>query len=540
MTSTLLPGFPAVDDVLFNFAQSDGLSQANQVDSVRNQRLTATVVFLDAGVTDYQSLQAGVIPEVATVILSANQDGIEQISAFLQQNPQITTIHLVCHGAPGCLYLGNCQLNLTNIYDYRQQLHSWAKINRILLYGCQVAAGDAGTEFINKLSQITGAKIAASSRRVGNAALGGSWELEVSLPAIKGENQTFVETLDLSDLQTSGVFQSDILNTYPGVFAPTLVGGWDRLSIAYGVTVVGNYAYAVGDTLEIIDISNPSNPTFKGSYAISEGQDVQIVGNYAYVADGDSGLQIIDISNPTNPTFKGNYNSGSAFSSALGVQVVGNYAYLADSGSGLQIIDISNPTNPTFKGNYGTYGTAYSVQVVGNYAYVTNSNTARLEIIDISNPTTPTLKGYYYASSFVADVQIVGNYAYVAAGGSGLQIIDISNPTNPTLKGNYNTSGVAQGVQVVGNYAYVADRESGLQIIDISNPTNPTLKGNYNTSGVAYDVQIVGNYAYVADLYSGLQIIDISNPTNPTFKGNYDPPSGFARGVQIVGNYAYL
>ncbi|WOB66569.1 hypothetical protein [Microcystis aeruginosa] len=41
MTSSLLPILPVVDDVLFNFAQSDGLSQANQVDSVRNQRLTA-------------------------------------------------------------------------------------------------------------------------------------------------------------------------------------------------------------------------------------------------------------------------------------------------------------------------------------------------------------------------------------------------------------------------------------------------------------------------------------------------------------------
>ncbi len=93
MTSTLLPSFPAVDDVLFNFAQSDGLSQANQVDSVRNQGLTATVVFLDAGVTDYQTLQAGVIPGVATVILSPNQDGIEQISAFLPLlKPQICRI----------------------------------------------------------------------------------------------------------------------------------------------------------------------------------------------------------------------------------------------------------------------------------------------------------------------------------------------------------------------------------------------------------------------------------------------------------------
>ncbi|WP_416209702.1 DUF4347 domain-containing protein [Microcystis aeruginosa] len=41
----------------------------------------------------------------------------------------------------------------------------------------------------------TGAKIAASSGRVGNASLTGSWELEVSFPVTKGENKTFVETL---------------------------------------------------------------------------------------------------------------------------------------------------------------------------------------------------------------------------------------------------------------------------------------------------------------------------------------------------------
>ena len=55
----------------------------------RQTNLNQSVVFLDAGVTDYQSLQAGVIPEVATVILSPNQDGIEQISAFLPQIPRL-------------------------------------------------------------------------------------------------------------------------------------------------------------------------------------------------------------------------------------------------------------------------------------------------------------------------------------------------------------------------------------------------------------------------------------------------------------------
>ena len=57
--------------------------------------------------------------------------------------------------------------------------------------------------------------------------------------------------------------------------AVTLVGEWDRLSNAFAMTVVGNYAYVVGDKLEILDISNPTKPTFKGGYDIRSGKDIQ-------------------------------------------------------------------------------------------------------------------------------------------------------------------------------------------------------------------------------------------------------------------------
>jgi Ca2+-binding RTX toxin-like protein len=131
------------------------------------------------------------------------------------------------------------------------------------------------------------------------------------------------------------------------------------------------------------------------------------------------------------------------------VQVVGNYAYVADYTSGLQIIDISNPTTPTLKGNYNTSGWAWGVQVVGNYAYVADYESG-LQIIDISNPTTPTLKGNYYTSGYARGVQVVGNYVYVADAYSGLQIIDVSEftnkaPTNLTL----STSTVAEN-QIIG------------------------------------------------------------------------------------------
>ncbi|MDB9539335.1 Calx-beta domain-containing protein, partial [Anabaenopsis arnoldii] len=118
---------------------------------------------------------------------------------------------------------------------------------------------------------------------------------------------------------------------------------------------------------------------------------------------------------------------------AYDVQVVGNYAYLADGNAGLQIIDISDPANPTRTGVYDTSGDAYGVQVVGNYAYVADGN-AGLQIIDISNPANPTPTGVYDTPGFAGDVEVVGNYAYVAEYQAGLQIIDVSEFTQATTE----------------------------------------------------------------------------------------------------------
>jgi hypothetical protein len=306
-------------------------------------------------------------------------------------------------------------------------------------------------------------------------------------------------------------------------------------SFTLGITArdaAGNTSTATNVTTYIL---NQMEVTLVGNYDTSRiAVDVQVVGNYAYVADWDAGLQIIDISDPANPTRMAGYDTSGY---AWGVEVVGNYAYVADSGSGLQIIDISDPANPTLTGGYDTSGSAVGVEVVGNYAYVADDD-GGLQIIDISNPANPTRTGGYDTSGIAMGVQVVGNYGYVTDG-YALQIIDISDPANPTLTGGYNTSGSARDVQVVGNYAYVADWHAGLQIIDISNPANPTRTGGYDTSGIAWDVQVVGNYAYVADADAGLQIIDISDPANPTLTGGYDT-SGSAMGVQVVGNYAYV
>jgi hypothetical protein len=64
---------------------------------------------------------------------------------------------------------------------------------------------------------------------------------------------------------------------------------------------------------------------------------------YAYMADGNSGLAVIDISDPTNP---GTPVYEDTTGNARDIYISGDYAYVADDTSGLAVIDISDPTNP--------------------------------------------------------------------------------------------------------------------------------------------------------------------------------------------------
>jgi hypothetical protein len=147
---------------------------------------TRELVIFDAGVDHVQQLIDSLKPGIDWVVLNPNQDGIEQITHILANYPEITTLHLVSHGAPGCLFLGNTQLSLDTLKQYTNYLQSWSA-SEILLYGCKVAAGDAGVEFINKLHNVTQANIAASQTLTGSSQQGGNWNLEITLGNIKAE-----------------------------------------------------------------------------------------------------------------------------------------------------------------------------------------------------------------------------------------------------------------------------------------------------------------------------------------------------------------
>ncbi|MBH8578183.1 DUF4347 domain-containing protein [Nostocaceae cyanobacterium CENA369] len=151
---------------------------------LNRQSLSSRLVFIDPTVEDYQSLVAGVLPDTEVFILNTQRDGVEQISELLATKFEITSLHIVSHGAPGQMYLGNAQLGQHTLNHYAGQLINWAKAlstdAQILLYGCDVAQTQLGRAFVQQLSELTGAVVFASDDKTGSAAKGGNWKLEVT------------------------------------------------------------------------------------------------------------------------------------------------------------------------------------------------------------------------------------------------------------------------------------------------------------------------------------------------------------------------
>ncbi|NET03954.1 MAG: DUF4347 domain-containing protein [Symploca sp. SIO2B6] len=250
-----------------------------QDDQSRQQQqvVPKMLVVIDQKVGDYKILAAGVKSGAKVLILDSHRDGVEQITVALQEHIEISSIHIVSHGSPGCLYLGNSQLSLDTLNQYAPQLRSWFS-PALLLYGCNVACKDAGVEFIERLNQLTGAKIAASATPTGNKALGGNWELEVTT----------------DEMAVSLAFAIALQESYSGVLAS---GDLDS-SFGNNPTVTSDISFS-SDEARIVALQTD------GKIVVVEGRSNSIPGDLVlarYDSDasldnsfGDKGIVTIDI-----------------------------------------------------------------------------------------------------------------------------------------------------------------------------------------------------------------------------------------------------
>ena len=144
--------------------------------------LCKEVVFIDTSVANWQMLIAGVNPGMEVVLLETSRDALGQMAEWAQNHEGYDAIHLISHGSVGSLKLGSLTLDSTNLSQYADTLKvigsSLNENGDFLLYGCNVAQGQTGVDFIGRLAQLTGADVAASDDLTGADELGGNWVLE--------------------------------------------------------------------------------------------------------------------------------------------------------------------------------------------------------------------------------------------------------------------------------------------------------------------------------------------------------------------------
>ncbi len=268
---------------------------------------------------------------------------------------------------------------------------------------------------------------------------------------------------------------------------------------------------AAEDGLVIVDALRLAEPTVIGTYTPSDTgvyiASVFIRDRYAYLGTCFGGIQIVDISDPSNPILVGQY--GWDYPSCTNsIFVQNDYAYIADAScADFHIVDVSDPENPIPIGFYDYPWSGYTgweVVAAGSYAYYRIACAEGLSdvisIMDVSDPSNPDEITYISTHDYAQNIFVAEDYLYVPyASRHVLRIYDISEPLNPAIISEYPGERETLGVFVQEDYAYAIMGAYSMHVIDVSDPANPQFVAEYVTERQAHKIFVEGPYIYLYD-----------------------------------------
>lgn len=253
------------------------------------------------------------------------------------------------------------------------------------------------------------------------------------------------------------------------------------------VFIKGDHAYIANGFcgLIIMNISDPSHPVLCSK--ILQGQSVieaLVEEDYAYIRT-PLGFQIIDISNPNQPSVLGGYNITHYYSPMANYSIgkYANYLYIGGDGySKIYVFDISDPSNPSHIGFINVNDWSPGIGVFEDHLYVAGY-WGGLEIFNIGvDPINPD-RVSYYPLDFAFQVCPANNKIFVSGmldqTTGGILMFHLPDPTNPIYTGNYtpgSTDLYYSDSYLIAPVRTHLDLNSSIQIINVQNVYSPYLE----------------------------------------------------------------
>ncbi|MFK8035808.1 MAG: DUF4347 domain-containing protein [Hyphomicrobiales bacterium] len=301
-------GVDALDDVGFDADNDDSEFIDPAVSAILADALdfttaaySKTIVFVDAAVSDLSGFLNLDDPRLEFLLIDSNEDGIGQIADALAGRSDVESVHIISHGQAGALLLGSSSVNRGDLSGYSAEMaiigDALSDGGDLLIYGCNVAEGEIGQKFIQSISRMTGADVAASSDWTGDTSQGGDWELEASV----GE-------IDVSEIfGTDGDVGYSNLLAAPTITAPATVTATEDVTYDF-VTVtlapeISVYDADNDDLLVVLSVSNGTLSVVDVASVLSGGNGTDTLVLFGSFTDINANLATLTYTG--DPNFNG-------------------------------------------------------------------------------------------------------------------------------------------------------------------------------------------------------------------------------------------
>ena len=212
------------------------------------------------------------------------------------------------------------------------------------------------------------------------------------------------------------------------------------------IAVVDERFFVIDDQVEILNVSDPTNPSVLMTLPIENGSDQKVdtafSGNFVFLTK--SGLWVFDTSDIANPALihevpREIYN----------IEILNDVGYVLASSTSdyLEVFDLTDPYNIEAVASLDLDGSLNAMAATGNTVYVGqklyDGYTPIVDcivIVDVSRADCPQVIDSVSVSNDINDLRIVGDFLY-AGTDDGVKIFDITQRDQPDLVG-----------QVLGSY----------------------------------------------------------------------------------------